>query len=209
VAAGGGVVVVAAPVAVPAGQPATPPAANSPAGQPGAPAQPANETLADVPLSAPLAADSDEFKEQTSGELRKRLAAAGLKEAEINLLHSLYAKHFFESDEMQLVYRVPQEGIDEMTPLTVEPENMKVKRVALVIARKVDPRLREDVTKLVAELGDASYARREKAEKRLKDLGRQAIPSLKEALKNKDPEVVMRAERLLLIQKEQLGPEAQ
>jgi hypothetical protein len=208
-AVAGGVVVAAAaaPVAVPAGQPATPAGGNPPAGQPNAPGQPAKETLADVPLSAPLAADSDEFKEKTSGELRKRLAAAGLKEAEINLLHSLYAKHFFESDEMQLVYRVPQEGIDEMTPLTVEPENTKMKRVALVIARNVDPRLRDDVSKLVAELGDTSYAKREQAEKRLKDLGRLAIPNLKEALKNKDPEVVMRAERLLLIQKEPLGAE--
>jgi hypothetical protein len=207
VVAGGGGEVVAAPGAVPAGRPATPAGANPPAGQPGAPGQPAKETIADVALSGPLAADSDEFKDKTSGELRKRLAAAGLKSAEIELLHSLYAKHFFESDEIQLVYRMPQDGIDEMTPLTVEPENTKVKRVALVVARKVDPRLRDDVSKLVAELGDTSFTKREQAEKRLKDLGRLAIPNLKEALKNKDPEVVMRAERLLLIQKEPLGAE--
>ena len=67
------------------------------------------------------------------------------------------------------------------------------------------PQNRNDVQGLVAELGDASYSKREQAEKRLKDLGRLAIPSLKEALKNKDLEVVMRAERLLLGQKEQLG----
>ena len=67
--------------------------------------------------------------------------------------------------------------------------------------------MRDDVQKLITELGDASYAQRENAEKRLKSLGRLAIPNLKEALKNKDLEVVMRAERLLLIQKEQLGAE--
>ncbi|MGE5192799.1 MAG: hypothetical protein ACM3U2_09870 [Deltaproteobacteria bacterium] len=201
-------VVVAAPGAVVVNQPATPPGASPHGGQPNPAGQPATQaTLADIPLSDPLAADSDEYKEKTSGELRKRLAAAGLKEAEINLLHSLYAKHFFESDGMQLVFRMPQEAIDEMTPLTVEPENTKVKRVALVIARNVNPRLRDDVQKLVAELGDSSYAKREQAEKRLKDLGRLAIPSLKEALKNKDLEVVMRAERLLLLQKEPLGAE--
>ena len=201
------VAVAAAPGAVVA-QPAVPAGANPQAGQPGSPGQPAApETLVDIPLSSPLAADSDEFKEKTSGELRKRLAAAGLKEGEIELLHSLYAKHFFESDEIQVVYRLPQEAIDEMTPLTVEPENTRVKRVALVIARNVDPALREDVKKLLAELGDPSYAKRERAEKRLKALGHLAIPSLKEALKDKDLEVVMRAERLLLLQKEQLGAE--
>ena len=203
-----GVVAVAAPPGAVAAPVQLPPGANPPAGQPGAAGQPAaKETIADIPLSTLLATDSDEFKEKTSGELRRRLAASGLKEAEIDLLHSLYAKHLFESDAIQLVFRLPQSAIDEMTPLTVEPENTKTKRVALVIARNVDPRLREDVQKLVAELGDASYAKRENAEKRLKALGRLAIPNLKEALKNKDTEVVMRAERLLLGQKEPLGAE--
>jgi hypothetical protein len=206
--AGGAVVALAAPGAA-VGNPTLPPAgATPPAGQPNPAGQPAApETLADIPLSGSFAADSEEFKEKTSGELRKRLKAAGLKDAETELLLSLYAGHFFESEEIQLVFRLPQEAIDEATPLTVEPETAKVKRVALVVARKVDPRLREDVQKLVLELGDTSYSKRDKAEKRLKDLGRLAIPNLKEALKNTDKEVVMRAERLLLIQKEPLGPE--
>ena len=208
VRAGNAVVVVAAPPGAVAAPVQLPPGANAPAGQPNAAGQPAvKETITDIAISGPLAVDSDEFKEKTSDELRKRLAAAGLKEAEVNLLHSLYAKHFFESDSIQIVFRMPQEAIDEMTPLTVEPENTKVKRVALVIARNVDPLLRDDVQKLVTDLGDPSYAKREHAEKRLKALGRLAIPNLKEALKNKDTEVVMRAERLLLIQKEQLGAE--
>lgn len=209
VRAAGGVVAMAAPAGGPVlvAQPVAGGGA-APAGQPGAPGQPAApETLADIALSAPLASDSEDFQQKTSGELRTRLAAAGLKESEIALLTSLYAKDIFECDEIQLVYRLPQEAIDEMTPLTVEPENTKVKRVALVIARNVDPRLRDSVQKLVADLGDASYKRREEAEKTLKELGRLAIPALKEALKNKDSEVVMRAERLLLVQKEPLGAE--
>jgi hypothetical protein len=209
VAVAGGAVVVAAPRAVDSPV-QLPPGVIPAGGQPNAGGQPAlKETIADISLSGALASDNEEFQQQTVGEMRRRLAAGGLKENEINLLLSLYAKHFFESDEIQLVFRLSQEAIDELTPLTVEPENAKVKRVALVVARNVDPRLREDVQKLVAELGDSSYAKREKAEKRLKDLGRLAIPSLKEALKNKDTEVVMRAERLLLGQKEQLGPESQ
>jgi hypothetical protein len=208
VRAGGAAVALAAPPGAVAAPVQLPPGANPPGGQPNTAGQPeVKETITDIAISGPLSVDSDEFKEKTSGELQKRLATAGLKEAEVNLLHSLYAKHLFESDSIQLVFRMPQEAIDEMTPLTVEPENMKVKRVALVIARNVDPLLRDDVQKLVADLGDASYAKREHAEKRLKALGRLAIPNLKEALKNKDTEVVMRAERLLLGQKEPLGAE--
>ena len=177
-------------------------------GQPNAAGQPAGkETITDIGLSEPLKTDSDEFQQKTSGELKRRLEAAGLTEGETNLLHSLYAKHFFEVDGIQLVFRISKEALDELTPLAIEPENAKVKRVALVVGRKVDPSLREDVQKLITNLGDASYDQREKAEKRLRELGRLAIPNLKDALKNKDLEVVMRAERLLLINKEPLGAE--
>ena len=192
----------------PPGQGAAAAGPNQPAGQPAAANQAAvKETLTDILLSTSLKTDSEEFQEKTSGELRRRLTAAGMNEAEVNLLHSLYAKHLFEADGIQLVFRFSKEALDEITPLSVEPETAKVKRLALVIARKVDPRMREDVQKLITDLGDANYGLREKAEKRLKELGRLAIPKLKEALKNKDLEVVMRAERLLLGHKEPLGAE--
>jgi hypothetical protein len=53
-------------------------------------------------------------------------------------------------------------------------------------------------------LGDDVYANREQAERKLRDLGRMAIPALKEAVNSPDPERVMRAERLLLRQNERL-----
>lgn len=191
-------------VRVIAAQPANP----QQPGQPNAPAQPAGkETITDIPLSERLKPDSDEYKEKTSGEMRRRLDAAGMSEGEVKLMLSLYEKHFFEADGIQLVIRLSKEAIEEITPLAVEPETAKIKRVALVVARKVDPSLREDVQKLITNLGDTSYEQREKAEKRLQELGRLAIPNLKEALKNKDLEVVMRAERLLLLNKEPLGAE--
>jgi hypothetical protein len=190
-----------APVAVAMDQSKTP--ATNPAATPAA----GKETTVDVSLEGPLAIDSDEFKQRATGELHRRLTAAGLKEAEIELLLSLYTKHFFERDKIQLVFRLSQAGIDELTPLSVEPETARIKRVALVVARNVDPGMREDVQKLILELGDARYSKREQAEKRLKELGSMAIPSLKEALKGKDLEVVMRAERILLAQKEQLAAE--
>lgn len=206
----GGVVQVA--IAAPVANPGAAPVAAAPAtpnAQPAAPAggKPADskETVTDIPLSEPLKPDSDEFQQKTTGELRKRLSTTGLKPAEIDLIISMYAPFFFSTDEIHMVYRLSQEGIDELTPLTVEPETAKVKRVALVMAKKVDPRLREDVQKLILELADTSYKKREQAEKRLIELGTLATANLKEALKTKDLEVVMRAERILLNQKEQLG----
>lgn len=186
----------------PAGQPAQP-AGNAASGTPAA----TKETITDIPLSGPLVADTEEFQQKTVGELRRRLGPTGLSPAEVDLLLSLYEGHFFQTKEMHLIYRLSNESLEELTPLAVEPDTAKIKRAALMIARKVDPRLRDDVQKLIADLGAADYVQREHAEKRLKELGRLATPSLKEALKNKDLEVVMRAERLLLGQKEQLGAE--
>ncbi|WP_010584946.1 hypothetical protein [Schlesneria paludicola] len=195
-------------IKVAAGQPGAPAGAAAQPGAAAAPtADPSKETIVEIPLSGPFAVDSDEFKDKTDGEMRRRLGKTGLTAAEIDLIMSLYAPHFFATDDIHFVYRIAQDGLDEITPLVVEPETTKIKRVALVIARRVDPRLREDVQQLITDLADASYAKREKAEKRLKDLGNLAIPSLKEAMKGKDLEVVMRAERLLLSQKEQLPPE--
>lgn len=204
-------VAIAAPVANPGAAPvaAVPATPNAQPGVAPAGAKPGDrkETVTDIPLSEPLKPDSDEFQQKTTGELRKRLSTTGLKPAEIDLLVSMYAPFFFSTDEIHMVYRLSQEGIDELTPLTVEPETAKVKRVALVMARKVDPKLREDVQKLIQELADTSYKKREQAEKRLIELGSLATANLKEALKTKDLEVVMRAERILLNQKEQLGNE--
>ena len=197
---GGAAVAAAAPANNGAAANNQPAAAQGAAGQPGA-----KETLAAISLSEPIALDSEDFKKKTDAELRQRLSKTGLTEAEINLMLSLYSQYFFATDEIQVLYRISQEGIEEMTPLAVEPDTTKIKRVAMVIARKVDPRLREDVQKLVTELGDASYTVREKAESRLKELGNLASSNLKEAMKSKDLEVVMRAERLLLKLKEQLG----
>ena len=50
------------------------------------------------------------------------------------------------------------------------------------------------------------YALREAADKRLRELGRLAIPALKECLTSPDLEVVLRAERMLLALNESIDP---
>ena len=196
--------VAGAPAANPAQQPQPQPQGGNPAQPPKPP-----ELVVDCPLSDVLKPDSDEYRQRTTDELKKRLVAAGMTEAEIDLMLSLHSQSFFGHDEVQVVYRLSNEALDEISPLTVEPETAKVKRAALIIGRSLDPRLREDIDKLIAELGDAQFSKREQAEIRLRGLGRLAIPKLKEVLKNPDLEVVVRAERLLLDQKEQLPQESQ
>jgi hypothetical protein len=160
------------------------------------------ETSADLELSGPLS--PAELKRQGVDELKKRLTAAGLKDSETELLLSLYSKPIFESKEPVLLFRLPQATIDELLPLEIDPENTKVVRVALMMCLKIDPRIRDEVKTLIAQLNADDFAQREQAEQRLYALGRMAIPALKNAAKSKEPEQAMRAERLLLEQKEKL-----
>jgi hypothetical protein len=160
------------------------------------------ETSADIELSGPL--NAVELKRQGVDELKKRLTTAGLTDSETDLLLSLYSKAIFESKEPVLLFRVPQATIEELLPLEIDPENTKIVRVALMVCLKVDPRIRDELKKLIAQLNDDDFAQREQAEQRLYALGRMALPALKEAAKSKEPEQAMRAERLLLEQKEKL-----
>ena len=95
---------------------------------------------------------------------------------------SLYADAFFKSKETVILFRVPQGTIDEWMPLEVDPDNTKM-RVALVMCFKVDPLIRDEVKQLVEQLADDVYAKREKAEQKLRDLGRMAIPALRKRQK--------------------------
>ena len=55
---------------------------------------------------------------------------------------------------------------------------------------------------LIAKMGDSKYKEREAAMQRLMELGPLAFPALKQALANPDAEIAMRAERVLLDQKQ-------
>lgn len=189
----------AAPGAPAAAQPA--PAAAAPA----ATKQPALLPGVDVEMSQPLAKDSDELK-AVGESLAASLKHVGLTEKETELLLDRGLGKLVETKEMLVLFRLPPDAIEERLPLVAYPAPRKTIRTALVLVRNLDPKIKDEVQKLIAELGAEKYSVREAAEKRLLELGRLAVPALKEAAKpaNKDLEVVFRAERILLAQNEKL-----
>ena len=199
---------VAAPAAVvPGGAPVAPGAApvqggaapaTAPAATPAVPLEPT-----ELPMSAVVALDSDEFK-----SVRETLAASllklGLPRGEVDLLFDRAGPALFETKEMIVLFRLPPEAIEERLPLVAYPAPRKTVRAALVVVRNLDPQIKDEVRKLIADLGSPEYTCREQAEKRLTELGRLAVPALKTALKSSDLEIVFRAERILLAQNEKL-----
>jgi len=182
------------------------------AAQPSAPAQPAAAQApaaqlagdpVDVEMSAPLGKDAPEMA-AAQKELADSLKKQGLTEAEVELFMERAAPSIFGAKETIVVCRPPAEMIEERLPLVTYPAALKTVRTALVVLRNVDPKLKEDVNKLVTNLGAADYAEREAASTRLLQLGRLAVPALKAALKSPDIEVQFRAEKILLDQGEKV-----
>ena len=104
-----------------------------------------------------------------------------------------------ESEDETLMDRyLGGEAIDEAVLMEVFPTPKKLVRTALVVVHGIDPRLQDRARELVQRLGNDLPKTREEAESKLFELGPVAVPVLEDALRNKDVEIVFRAERLLL-----------
>jgi hypothetical protein len=161
-----------------------------PADVPGAPP-------VEVAMAAPLAAESSELAAERAA-WRGRLESTGLAADEVALLAQLYEAPLFETEKLLVVFRLPADIVEQRLPLVFYPAPRRTVRVPLVVVRNVDPSIKDEVQTLVAGLGAEDYAAREAAEQRLWELGRLALPALKQALQSPDLETVYRAERLLL-----------
>ena len=184
-------------------QPAAVPAETKAAEEKKAEDKPAPVTV-EVTLSEPLSPDSEQYLAETQTALKTVLVDAGLRPAEADLFLSMYADQIFKAKEMVVLFRLPGVAIEEQFPLVSYPDAKRIIRVPLVLMRNVDPKMQGGLKDLVARLGDASFQERDNAEKKLRDSGRLAVPLLKEALSNEDPEIVVRVERLLLGQNESI-----
>ncbi len=151
-------------------------------------------------LSAPLPTGSAEAQERTTGELARRLGQLGLTAHEIDLFVSHYATTLFDDESLVVGCRQAPAALDADLTLSVFPVPTKVVRVPLLLARNVDPQLPDQINRLIAQLGDDSFAKREEAEKQLRQFGVRAFPHLQQAIQDSDLEVVVRAERILLNQ---------
>jgi hypothetical protein len=162
--------------------------------------QAAAATAASVTLSSPLPAGSPEADAATRQSLADRLVKTGLARHEVEWFVSSYAPLVFESDELVVACRLEGSVIEEQMSLSIFPVPETIVRVPILVVRHADPQLKSEVEQLIARLGDADYAAREAAQKRLIALGPLAFEALRKALQHEDMEIVIRAERILLSQ---------
>jgi hypothetical protein len=85
-----------------------------------------------------------------------------------------------------LVLATPLSGVEPLPPLTAEEPPL-------------DAAQQEKIHKLIDQLGDSHWIKREEATQSLEHIGEAALPFLKEALKNTDPEIQNRADQLIAV----------
>lgn len=149
-------------------------------------------------LSQPLKSSHPSYRELTRDSYARRLATQGLREEVIATLLGEYGESLFAPDGLIVLAHFSRDAIDQAVVLDVFPPPKKLVRTALVVVHGVDPRLQDRARSMVKRLGNDLPKDREEAEEQLFELGPVAVPALEDALRDKDLEIVFRAERLLL-----------
>jgi hypothetical protein len=138
------------------------------------------------------------WPEKAAQTLQDQLKDAGLNEDEAKSLVAVWKGEFFEAAGVTLFYRLPQEEYDRLLPATIKPRPEKLVRVGLMHHIHCEPDLAERVAKLVKQLDDDEFNKREAVQKELARLGRGAFPHLKKLRPNIfTPEVQRRVDELL------------
>ena len=179
--AGGG----AAPSTKPATGPSTRPSA--------VPSTAPSGKSLDMPLSPSAVSDS----KQLLSAWKDRLASTGLAPLDTDLVLDILAKYAIDPGRLTAVYMLDQKQMDDLLPEEVVPTPAKTVRVGLVVVRNIDPQINDEIAQLVKQLGDDEWSRREEAQKKLTTFGRAAKNAVEKATKEKDLEVVWRAEAVL------------
>lgn len=125
------------------------------------------------------------------------LSRSGLSPTDVQLIADMISQYALGSRALTAIYRLDPAEFDRLLPLEVVPQPRSILRVGVVIITNADPAAGTEVDELISQLGDPSWAKREEAYNSLKSLGPAALPKLKAATKNKDMEIVWRAEKLL------------
>jgi hypothetical protein len=144
------------------------------------------------------AVDAARWTEDGPRALLAQLKAAGLNEDEGGSLVALWKKDLLLADGVTLFYRLPQEEYDRLLPLVLEPRPEKLVRVGLVQQPHCEPDLPRRVADLVRQLDADDFEARERAHRRLDDMGRAAFVHLVRMRRDaKDPEARRRLDQLI------------
>jgi hypothetical protein len=115
--------------------------------------------------------DRSKFPAEAAAALVKQLVAAGLYKDEAGSLIDACGRELFETDGLNVFYRLPQTEYDRCLPITLAPKPESLVRVGLVQHAHCEPEFAQRVRELVKQLDDDAFKTREAAQKKLEAMG--------------------------------------
>ncbi|QDV50951.1 hypothetical protein Enr17x_29960 [Gimesia fumaroli] len=149
------------------------------------------------PVDVPFQSAAPLSREQVLAEWEKKLETLDLGQPEITHVLKILGQHAFREDQATIVYCMDESYLDKILPLEITPFPDVVRRTAIVILLDADPALLKRIDQLIVQLGDPKWEKRNEAQKKLEEYGKAAQVQLQKATKNKDLEIVFRAEQIL------------
>jgi hypothetical protein len=142
-------------------------------------------------------ADSPATGENVLAPWGTALGNAGVSSSDQKVALAILAKYALTPDRLTAVYRMDPAELEKVMPLEVVPQPEKITRIALVVVTGIDPKIQDELDDWIAKLGSKSWTEREASMAKLKKMGAIAKERLVKATKDKDMEIVYRAEQLL------------
>lgn len=130
------------------------------------------------------------------------LVEAGLSPSEADSLVDIWSERFFQSEGLTAFYILPRSEYDRMLPLTVSPAPApsEVVRVGVALYSNLgdEPSLRRLAQRLIADLDNDDFGKREQASRKLTEIGPVAFRLLRETIESSErPEVKARCQAIL------------
>ena len=149
------------------------------------------------PVSVPYQGEAPLSRDQVLAVWEKKLVGLELGTPEITHVLKILGQQAFREDQATVVYCMDESYLDKLLPLEITPFPDVVRRTAIVILLDADPALLKRIDQLIEQLGDADWEKRNDAQQKLEQYGKAAQVQLQKATKNKDLEIVFRAEQIL------------
>ena len=159
------------------------------------PDQALDEAIPSMHRSLPL----DEFADEVSAHVAKRLVASGLYKQEALAMVNTWKSSYFKTDGVRVLFVMPQSWTDRFIPMRITPVPQQMVRVMVGRVELLDGAREHRAEKAISELASPDAVVRERAFETLRAEGRYVEPIVRRTLNTTaDAQVRTLSKRLLL-----------
>ena len=141
----------------------------------------------------------DQFVDQVSSDVARRLVESGLYEKEARAMVNTWASSYFKTDGVRLLFVMPQSWTERFIPMRIKPAPERLVRVMVGRMELLSPEREKRAERAVSLLASPDASEREWAFETLRSEGRYVEPIVRRTLRTTSDEAVRTLSRRLLL----------